>query len=112
MVYTDEALTDENGHDIAVRRLAYSRWQHANSAKSRARPDRDASIRRRSRAPGNHRPNNFADWLLTLLVAKRGGVLVPAHRRASLAAAPTAKVIAPVTRTPSGAFATASNLWR
>ena len=32
MAYTDEALTDENGHDIAVRRLAYSRWQHANSA--------------------------------------------------------------------------------
>lgn len=30
--YTDEALTDENGQDIAVRRLAYSRWQHTNSA--------------------------------------------------------------------------------
>ena len=32
MAYTDEALMDETGRDIAVRRLAYSRWQHANIA--------------------------------------------------------------------------------
>lgn len=75
MAYTDEALTDENGQDIAVRRLAYSRWQHANSASHvhglivmrrsavEAVLDQLVVLRRR------------AEWLLTLMVAKRGGVL-------------------------------------
>lgn len=75
MAYTDEALTDEHGQDIAVRRLAYSRWQHANSAGHvhglivmrrsvvEAVLDQLVALERR------------AEWLLTLLVAKRGGVL-------------------------------------
>jgi uncharacterized membrane protein len=75
MAYTDEALTDETGHDIAVRRLAYSRWQHANSASHvhglivmrrtavEAVADQLVALERR------------VEWLLTLLVAKRGGVL-------------------------------------
>ena len=75
MVYTDEALTDENGHDIAVRRLAYSRWQHANSASH----VHGLIVMRRSVVEAVLKEttdlNNFADWLLTLLVAKRGGVL-------------------------------------
>ncbi len=75
MAYTDEALTDENGHDIAVRRLAYSRWQHANSASH----VHGLIVMRRSVVEAVLKEttnlNNFADWLLTLLVAKRGGVL-------------------------------------
>lgn len=75
MAYTDEALTDETGRDIAVRRLAYSRWQHANSASHvhglivmrrtavEAVADQFVALERR------------VEWLLTLLVAKRGGVL-------------------------------------
>lgn len=75
MAYTDEALTDETGRDIAVRRLAYSRWQHANSASHvhglivmrrtavEAVADQLVALERR------------VEWLLTLLVAKRGGVL-------------------------------------
>ena len=75
MAYTDEALTDENGQDIAVRRLAYSRWQHANSASH----VHGLIVMRRSAVEAALKEttdlNNFADWLLTLLVAKRGGVL-------------------------------------
>ena len=75
MAYTDEALTDENGRDIAVRRLAYSRWQHANSASH----VHGLIVMRRSAVEvalaETTDINNFADWLLTLLVAKRGGVL-------------------------------------
>jgi hypothetical protein len=75
MAYTDEALTDENGQDIAVRRLAYSRWQHANSASH----VHGLIVMRRSAVEAVLKEttdlNNFADWLLTLLVAKRGGVL-------------------------------------
>jgi hypothetical protein len=75
MAYTDEALTDETGRDIAVRRLAYSRWQHANNASHvhglivmrrtavEAVADQLVALERR------------VEWLLTLLVAKRGGVL-------------------------------------
>ena len=75
MAYTDEALTDEAGRDIAVRRLAYSRWQHANSASH----VHGLIVMRRSAVEvalaETTDINNFADWLLTLLVAKRGGVL-------------------------------------
>ena len=73
--YTDEALTDENGQDIAVRRLAYSRWQHAKSASH----VHGLIVMRRSAVEAVLKEtidlNNFADWLLILLVAKRGGVL-------------------------------------
>ena len=75
MAYTDEALTDAAGRDIAVRRLAYSRWQHANSASH----VHGLIVMRRSAVEAAFAEttdlNNFADWLLTLLVAKRGGVL-------------------------------------
>ena len=75
MAYTDEALMDETGRDIAVRRLAYSRWQHANSASH----VHGLIVMRRSAVEAALAEttdlNNFADWLLTLLVAKRGGVL-------------------------------------
>lgn len=75
MAYTDEALTDENGRDIAMRRLAYSRWQHTNSASHvhglivMRRAAVESVIKETT---GIH---NFADWMLTLLVAKSGGVL-------------------------------------
>ena len=75
MAYSDEALMDEAGNDIAVRRLAYSRWQHANSASH----VHGLIVMRRSAVEvalaETTDINNFADWLLTLLVAKRGGVL-------------------------------------
>ena len=75
MAYTDESLMDETGRDIAVRRLAYSRWQHANSASH----VHGLIVMRRSAVEAAFAEttdlNNFADWLLTLLVAKRGGVL-------------------------------------
>lgn len=75
MAYSDEALMDEAGRDIAVRRLAYSRWQHANSASH----VHGLIVMRRSAVEAALAEttdiNNFADWLLTLLIAKRGGVL-------------------------------------
>ena len=75
MAYSDEALMNEAGRDIAVRRLAYSRWQHANSASH----VHGLIVMRRSAVEAVLKEttdiNNFADWLLTLLVAKRGGVL-------------------------------------
>lgn len=75
MAYTDEALTDEAGRDIAVRRLAYSRWQHTNSASH----VHGLIVMRRSAVESVIKEttdiHNFADWMLTLLVAKSGGVL-------------------------------------
>jgi len=75
MAYSDEVLMDEAGNDIAVRRLAYSRWQHANSASH----VHGLIVMRRSAVEAALAEtadlNNFADWLLTLLIAKRGGVL-------------------------------------
>ena len=75
MAYTDEALTDEDGRAIAVRRLAYSRWQHANSASH----VHGLIVMRRAAVEAALKDttdiNNLADWLLTLLIAKRGGVL-------------------------------------
>ena len=75
MAYTDEALTDEAGRDIAVRRLAYSRWQHTNSASH----VHGLIVMRRSAVESVIKEttdiHNFADWMLTLLVAKICGVL-------------------------------------
>lgn len=75
MAYTDEALTDEYGQDIAVRRLAYSRWQHAH----RASHVHGLIVMRRSAVDAvieeTTELNSLADWMLTLLVARRGGVL-------------------------------------
>ncbi|MFN4342865.1 MAG: hypothetical protein ACK4FE_12660 [Azonexus sp.] len=75
MAYADEALMDENGRDIAVRRLAYSRWQHVNSASH----VHGLIVMRRSAVEAVLKEtidiHNYADWLLTLLVARRGGVL-------------------------------------
>ena len=55
--------------------MAYSRWQHANSASH----VHGLIVMRRSAVEAVLKEttdlNNFADWLLTLLVAKRGGVL-------------------------------------
>ena len=75
MAYTDEALMDERGQSLAIRRLAYSRWQHANSASH----VHGLIVIRRSAVEAVLKDiaelNNFAEWLLTLLVAQRGGVL-------------------------------------
>lgn len=75
LAYTDEALMDEAGAEIAVRRLAYSRWQHANSASH----VHGLVVMRRAAVEAALAEitdiNNFADWLLTLLAAKRGGCL-------------------------------------
>jgi uncharacterized membrane protein len=76
MAYTDEALMmSERGQDIAVRRLAYSRWQHAHSASH----VHGLIVMRRAAVQAVLTEiaavENVADWLLTLLVARRGGVL-------------------------------------
>ena len=75
MAYTDEALMDERGQSLAIRRLAYSRWQHAHSASH----VHGLIVIRRSAVEAALKDiaelNNFAEWLLTLLVAQRGGVL-------------------------------------
>ena len=75
MAYTDETLTNESGRDIAVRRLTYSRRQHASSGSHvhglivMRRPAVEAVLKETTDI------NNFSDWLLTLLVAKGGDVL-------------------------------------
>jgi hypothetical protein len=75
MAYTDEALMDERGQSLAIRRLAYSRWQHAHSASH----VHGLMVMRRSAVEAALKDiaelNNFAEWLLTQLVAQRGGVL-------------------------------------
>lgn len=75
MAYTDETLTDERGRDIAVRRLTYSRQQHANCASH----VHGLIVMRRCAVEAVLKEttdiNNFSDWLLTLLVAKGGDVL-------------------------------------
>lgn len=75
MAYTDEALTDENGQDIAVRRLAYSRWQHAHSASHvhGLIVMRRVAVEAVLAVTTDIHP--MADWLLTRLVARRGAVL-------------------------------------
>jgi uncharacterized membrane protein len=75
MAYTDETLMDVSGQDIAVRRLSYSRWQHATSASH----VHGLIVMRRSAVEAVIDKitdlNNFAEWMLTLLVAKRGSVI-------------------------------------
>ena len=74
MAYTDEALTDEDGRDIAVRRLA-CQLATRQQRQPDARPDRDATICRGSRAQGNHRPQQLRRLVADPARSKRGGVL-------------------------------------
>jgi len=75
MAYTDEALMDENAQPITVRRLAYSRWQHAHSASH----VHGLIVMRRAAVEAvlDHiaEANEYPDWLLTRLLAQRGSVL-------------------------------------
>lgn len=75
LAYTDEALMDEADRDFALRRLTYSRWHHAASASH----VHGLIVMRRSAVEAVlgeiTEIHNFADWLLTLLVAQRGRVL-------------------------------------
>jgi uncharacterized membrane protein len=75
LAYTDEALMDEAGRDFALRRLTHSRWHHAASASH----VHGLIVMRRSAVEAVlgeiTEIHNFADWLLTLLVAQRGRVL-------------------------------------
>ncbi len=75
MAYTDEALMDEQGRDVGVRRLAYSAFQHAHSASHvhGLIVMRRAAVEAVLAATTDIPP--MADWLLTRLVAQRGGVL-------------------------------------
>jgi hypothetical protein len=75
LAYTDEALMDEQGRDTSVRRLAYSAFQHAHSA---SHVHGLIVMRRSAVEPVLTRIADLdagADWLLTRLVARRGGVL-------------------------------------
>lgn len=75
LAYTDEALMDEQGRDTSVRRLTYSAFQHAHSA---SHVHGLIVMRRSAVEPVLTRIADLdagADWLLTRLVARRGGVL-------------------------------------
>lgn len=75
LAYTDEALMDEQGRDTSVRRLAYSAFQHAHSA---SHVHALIVMRRSAVEPVLPRIADLdagADWRLTRLVARRGGVL-------------------------------------
>jgi hypothetical protein len=75
LAYTDEALIDEQGRPVGVRRLAYSAFQHAHSA---SHVHGLIVMRRSAVDPVLTRIADLdagADWLLTRLVASRGGVL-------------------------------------
>lgn len=74
LAYTDEALIDEAGTPLAVRRQAYSRWQHAASASH----VHGLIVMRRAAVLdllGQVVDLHHAEWLLTLLVARRGACL-------------------------------------
>jgi hypothetical protein len=75
MAYTDEALIDERGQQIGIRRLSYSAFQHAHSASHvhGLIVMRRAVVEAVLAATTDIHP--MADWLLTRLVAQRGGVL-------------------------------------
>jgi hypothetical protein len=75
LAYTDEALIDEDGRPLGVRRLAYSAFQHAHSASHvhGLIVMRRAVVEAVLAATTDIHP--MADWLLTRLVAQRGGVL-------------------------------------
>ncbi|WP_019561448.1 MULTISPECIES: hypothetical protein [Caldimonas] len=75
LAYTDEALIDEDGRPLGVRRLAYSAFQHAHSA---SHVHGLIVMRRSAVEPVLYRIVDFdagADWLLTRLVARHGRVL-------------------------------------
>lgn len=75
LAYTDEALIDEHGDSLGVRRLAYSALQHAHSA---SHVHGLIVMRRSAVEPVLTRIAELdaeSDWLLTRLVAQRGGVL-------------------------------------
>ena len=74
LAYTDEALVDEAGTHLAVRRQAYSRWQHAASASH----VHGLIVMRRAAVQavlGQVADLHQAEWLLTLLVARQGACL-------------------------------------
>jgi len=75
LAYTDEALIDEHGRVIGVRRLAYSAFQHAHSASH----VHGLIVMRRSAVelvlPRIADLDTGADWWLTRLVARQGSVL-------------------------------------
>lgn len=75
LAYTDEALIDEDGRPLGVRRLAYSAFQHAHSA---SHVHGLIVMRRSAVEPVLPRITDLdagADWLLTRLVARQGSVL-------------------------------------
>jgi hypothetical protein len=75
LAYTDEALIDEHGDSLGVRRLAYSAFQHAHSA---SHVHGLIVMRRSAVDPVLTRIADLdagADWLLTRLVARQGSVL-------------------------------------
>lgn len=75
LAYTDEALMDEDGRPLGVRRLAYSAFHHAHSA---SHVHGLIVMRRSAVEPVLPRIADLdagADWRLTRLVARRGGVL-------------------------------------
>ena len=75
LAYTDEALIDANGQSLGVRRIAYSRWQHTMSPSH----VHGLIVMRRAAVEAVLSEitaiANYADWYLTLLVAKQGGCL-------------------------------------
>ena len=75
LAYTDEALIDEHGDSLGVRRLAYSAFQHAHSASH----VHGLIVMRRSAVdlvlPRIADLDAGADRLLTRLVARQGSVL-------------------------------------
>ena len=75
LAYTDEALMDEDGRPLGVRRLAYSAFQHAHSA---SHVHGLIVMRRSAVEPVLTRIADLdagADWLLTRLVDRQGSVL-------------------------------------
>lgn len=75
LAYTDEALIDEHGRVIGVRRLAYSAFHHAHSA---SHVHGLIVMRRSAVDPVLTRIADLdagADWPLTRLVARQGSVL-------------------------------------
>lgn len=75
LAYTDEALIDEQGRPVGVRRLAYSAFQHAHSA---SHVHGLIVMRRSAVEPVLTRIADLdagAEWLLTRLVARQGSVL-------------------------------------
>ncbi len=75
LAYSCETLMDEQGRDTSVRRLAYSAFQHAHSA---SHVHGLIVMRRSAVEPVLPRIADLdagAEWRLTRLVARQGGVL-------------------------------------